>query len=141
MKFLFPILLLSSLYSWAHSDTIIVHKDARIEVLTAKQAAINKKSQMMTSNGLYKGFRVQVISTRLQDEALQIKSQLLSKYPEHKTYLAFQSPFYKVRIGNFIDRNEAIQLSKQLSKFYTRGVYVIEDAVEYTPPDEEETNN
>ena len=38
----FVILIFASFYSNA-ADTIIVHKDQRIDVLTAKQIAINKK--------------------------------------------------------------------------------------------------
>jgi len=36
------------------ADTIVVNKDPRLDVLTQKQAIVNKRSQMMTSNGLYK---------------------------------------------------------------------------------------
>ena len=68
------------------SDSIIVKKDARLDLLTAKQAQINKRSAMMTSNGQYKGYRIQVISTNSRDQALSIKTELLSRFPDQKTY-------------------------------------------------------
>jgi hypothetical protein len=118
------------------NDTVIVIKDARMDILTAKQAQINKRTSMMTSGGQYKGFRIQVVSTTNRDNATLIKTDLMNKFPEHKTYILFQSPNFKVRIGNFIKREEAEKLRKQLNKYFPQGVYVVEDAIEYYPKEE-----
>ncbi len=118
------------------NDTIIVVKDARMDMLTAKQAQINKRSSMMTSGGQYKGFRLQVVSTTNRDNASAIKTDLMNKFPEHKTYILFQSPNFKIRIGNFIKREDAEKLRKQLNKYFPQGVYVVEDAIEYYPKDD-----
>ncbi|MCA6481773.1 MAG: hypothetical protein IM540_01835, partial [Chitinophagaceae bacterium] len=48
-------------------DTIIVGQDPRLEVLSQKQKIVNKKQSMMAGNGLYRGFRIQVISTNQRD--------------------------------------------------------------------------
>ena len=62
------------------ADTIIVHKDPRIDVLTAKQIAINKVTVHIGSNGLFKGYRLQVLNTRSRDEAFKTKTMLLRKF-------------------------------------------------------------
>ncbi len=121
---------------WA-SDTILVKKDARLDLLTAKQAQINKRTAMLTSNGQYKGFRVQVISTNSRDQALRIKTELLSRFPDQKTYTSYQSPLFKVRIGNFVKKDDAEQFRKMLNRLYPRGVYVVEDVIEYNAADDE----
>jgi hypothetical protein len=118
------------------NDTVIVVKDARMDVLTSKQAQINKRTSMMTSGGQYKGFRIQVFSSNNRDNASAIKTDLMNKFPEHKSYIIFQSPNFKVRIGNFIKRDDAEKLRKQLNKYFPQGVYVVEDAIEYYPKDE-----
>ena len=41
-------------------DSIVVKKDPRFDILTQKQVSINKRSSMMTSAGMYKGFRISV---------------------------------------------------------------------------------
>jgi len=115
------------------SDTIIVRKDPRLDVLSAKQAQLNKRASMMTSTGLYKGFRIQVLSTQSRGEAFKMKTDLLVKYPDEKTYLIFQSPYFKVRIGNYLKREEAEKLRTQLNKLVPQGTYIVEDAIEYTP--------
>lgn len=120
------------------ADSVILNKDHRLDILTAKQVQINKRTAMMTSSGLYRGYRIQVISTNKRDLAFKIKAELLARFPDQKSYAMFQSPYFKVRIGNFIRKEEAERLRKQLMKFYPQGVYVVEDAIEYTPKDEEE---
>ncbi|MBC7651956.1 MAG: SPOR domain-containing protein [Deinococcales bacterium] len=114
-------------------DTTIVRKDPRLDVLTTKQAQINKRSSMMTSSGLYKGYRVQVLSTQSRGEAFKMKTDLLTRFPEEKTYLMFQSPNFKVRLGNYLKRSDAEKVRQQLNTLLSRNAYVVEDAVEYTP--------
>lgn len=121
-----------------YADSVILSKDHRLDILTAKQVQINKRTAMMTSSGLYRGYRIQVVSTNKRDLAFKIKAELLARFPDQKSYAMFQSPYFKVRIGNFIRKEEAERLRKQLMKFYPQGVYVVEDAIEYTPKDEEE---
>jgi len=123
------------------NDTIIIHKDPRLDLLSAKQALLNKRASMMTSAGMYKGFRLQVISTNSREEAIKIKTELLAKFPDEKVYLTFQSPSFKVRIGNFLKKEEAENFRNILSKYYPSGVYVVADAIEYTPKEAEEVGN
>ncbi len=122
----------------ANKDTTIVRKDPRLDILTAKQAQINKRSSMMTSSGLYKGFRIQVLSTQSRGEAFKMKTDLLTRFPEERTYLMFQSPNFKVRLGNYLKRSDAEKLRQQLNIILRRGTYIVEDAIEYTPKEGED---
>ena len=122
----------------AANDSVIVRKDARLDVLTTKQIAMNKRLAMMTPNGMYKGFRIQVISTSKRDDAFKVKSDLMSQFPDQKTYVIFQSPSFKVRIGNFLKKEDAEKLKAQLNKIYPNGVYIVDDGIEYTPKEEDE---
>jgi len=119
-------------------DTVIMVKDARLDILVAKQNQINKRTAMMTSAGLYKGYRLQVISTSKRDDANKMKTDLMNRFPEQKTYTLFQSPNFKVRIGNFLKKEEAEKYRNQISKFFPKGIYIVEDTIEYTPPEEEQ---
>ncbi|MEO7531753.1 MAG: SPOR domain-containing protein [Sediminibacterium sp.] len=113
------------------ADSIIVKKDPRLDVLSVKQMQANQRSALLTSNGLYKGFRIQVISTNKRDDATFTQADLQLKYPEEKIYLSYQSPNFKVRIGNFLKKEEAEKFKIELNKIFPNGVYIVEDAVEY----------
>jgi len=114
-------------------DTIIVHKDPRLDIFTAKQASINKVTARMSSNGLFKGYRLQVLNTRSRDDAFKTKAMLLENFPDEKAYILYQSPNFKVRIGNFINRSDAENFKKELSLFFPKPAYVVEDLIEYMP--------
>jgi hypothetical protein len=114
-------------------DTIVVHKDPRIDVLAEKQIAINKVASKMSSNGLFRGYRLQVLNTRSRDDAFKTKAMLLENFPDEKVYVLYQSPYFKVRIGNFITRSDADDFKNQLSAYYSQPAYVIEDLIEYIP--------
>lgn len=122
----------------AANDSVVVKKDARLDVLTARQVLMNKRMAMMTVNGLYKGYRIQVISTSRRDDAFKMRADLMTRFPDQKTYVIFQSPNFKVRIGNFIKKEEAEKYKAQLNKIYPQGVYIVDDGVEYTPKEDEE---
>jgi len=71
-------------YCVSGADTIVVKKDPRLDVLSIKQSQANQRSAMMTANGLYKGFRIQVISTNKRDDVFFTKADLQLKYPDEK---------------------------------------------------------
>ena len=114
---------------------VVVVKDVRYDLLSRKKAEINKKS--LASKTPTRGFRIQVLNTTNRNDALAAKAQLLSLYPEHKTYLMYQAPYFKLRIGNFVERKEADDLKKELNKLFPAGVFVIPSDIEAKPPKEE----
>jgi len=149
MKYFFLLLftfncLLSTLFAQLDSnkskqkDTIVVTKDLRLDVLTQKQAIINKRSKMMTSSGLYRGYRIQLLNSNNRNLAFKLKYDLLSAYPDQKTYVSYQAPYFKVRFGNFLHRDEAEKMKKQLSKTYPSGLFIVDDSIEYTPKGDED---
>jgi hypothetical protein len=137
----FRMLIIAILFSGSalanSGDTIIVHKDPRLDIFTAKQASINKVTARMSSNGLFKGYRLQVLNTRSRDDAFKTKAMLLENFPDEKTYVLYQSPYFKVRIGNFVNRNDAENFKKELSLFIAQPAYVVEDLIEYIPSADE----
>lgn len=130
-------LVITALYA-GNNDSIVVKRDPRMDLLAQKQAQVNKRTAMLTSNGQYKGYRVQVISTNSREQAFKIKAELLTRFSDQKTYTIYQSPLFKVRIGNFLRREDADKYRKLLNKVYPQGVYVVEDIIEYNPSEEEE---
>lgn len=119
-------------------STVVVHKDPRFDQMAAKQAEINKHS-LTTGPHRVSGFRIQAANTQNRDEANAVKAELLRRFPDQKSYLLYQAPNFKVRIGNFLTQKDAFQLRKMLSALYPgKGIYIIPDIVDYTPPAGEE---
>lgn len=115
------------------ADTIIVRKDSRLETLTAQQIVTNKITDKLLPNGMYKGYRLQVLSSRSREDAFNLKASLLQNFPEQKAYVLYQSPYFKVRFGNFLTKEEAENYKQKLLAIYSQGIYVMESPVEYNP--------
>ena len=118
------------------APAVVIRKDPRVDVLVRKQAATNaaiKKSTTRTA----KGYRLMVVNTNKRDEAIAAKSKLNTYYPDLKSYLVYQSPFFKVKVGNFKTREEADKYRKSMNTLFPKGVFVVNDTIEIKPEREE----
>ena len=59
------------------------------------------------------GFRVQIFATQDRNKADQLQDKLALKFDE-KIYIIFEAPNYKLRIGDFLDRDDAEILRMRL---------------------------
>lgn len=135
---LFVSISLSSL-AQTDSNNIVVHKDPRIDLLVKKQIEINEFTTR-NSRRSAQGFRIQVISTNNRTKALEAKTKIYQRFPELKTYLMYQSPFFKLKVGNFLDRQDAENFLQDIMQLFPTGVYVVRDIVEVKPEKSSELN-
>jgi len=108
-------------------------------MLIKKQAEINEVTTR-ESRKFARGFRLLVINTNKRDEAINAKARLYQYFPELKSYLLYQSPYYKLKAGNFRERKDAEAYQKKLSAFFPRGVFVMNDIIEVRPEKEADTS-
>jgi hypothetical protein len=142
-SYLFFIALLSSLVcfsqvtdtaakKWTDTSSVTVHKDPRLDLLVKKQMQINEETSRESRKSA-KGFRLMIISTTSRDEAIAAKTKVYTYFPELKAYLWHQSPYYKLKAGNFKDRKDAEIYQKKLNVYFPKGVFVMNDIVEVRP--------
>ena len=119
------------------TSSVIVHKDARLDLLISKQAEINEITSRDARRTM-KGYRLMIITTISRDEAIAAKTKIYTFFPEIKAYLWHQSPYYKLKAGNFKDRKEAEDYQKKLNAIFPKGVYIMQDVVELKPSKDKE---
>lgn len=126
---LFSLLIFSSTFAQADTSGVVVHKDPRADLLVKKQASINiatKKSHGRTM----KGYRLMVINTNKREDAISAKTKVYTYFPELKAYLIYQSPFFRLKAGNFKTRDEAEKYRKQMGPLFPKGVFIVSDTIE-----------
>jgi hypothetical protein len=119
---------------------LIVHKDSRADALVRKQAEINERSKRITGRTM-RGYRLLVLNTNSRDEAMAAKAKVYTHFPDQKAYLTYQSPFFKLKAGNFQTRDEAKRYQSLMNTLFPKGVFIIGDVIEVAPvkdPDEQE---
>lgn len=122
------------------SNSVIVHKDPRLDLLVKTQAQINDITSR-DGRRTDKGFRLMIISTNSRDEALAAKTKVYTYFPELKAYLWYQSPYFRVKAGNFKDRKDAEEYQKRMNTYFPKGVFIMKDVIEVKPGKETEDND
>lgn len=131
--------LVTSLAAKAQSDSmgvITVQKDERINLLGNKMAEYNKGLALKPRSS--KGFRLMLLSTSDRALAMQVRTKLLQQFPGQAVYMSFQSPYIKLKFGNFEERGEAERYRKIIlsQKMVPGNVYIMADNIELKPKEE-----
>jgi len=117
----------------AVSGKITVIKDDRLNTLEKKETAFNEALAMATKIG--KGYRLIVLSTNDRPLAMKVRGQLLQRYPEQKVYMSFQPPYIKLKFGNYVEKEEAENMKKEIlkNKIVSGNIYVVPEKIEIKP--------
>ena len=70
------------------------------------------------------GYRVQILATRYFDYADSLAISISSKIID-SVYVEFETPNYKVRVGDFIDRDSAVLLQKKLLNMGYKSAWIL----------------
>ena len=114
------------------TSSVVIHKDPRIDLLLKKQGEVNAAIKKASARSM-RGYRLLVINTNKRNEAIDAKTKIYTYFPELKAYLIYQTPYFKLKAGNFRTRDEADRYRKNLNSVFPKGVYIINDTIEITP--------
>lgn len=112
---------------YAVSSNAAVHADPRVEQLVDLHIAYNEEFPVMD------GYRIQLnmsSGNAALDNLNEIKTEFEEKYPEIKSYIIFREPYYRLRIGDFRTRLEAVAFLNRIKRDYPHA-WVIKDKIEF----------
>jgi hypothetical protein len=121
----------------AIAGKVTVNKDPRLDLLAKAQVDIANANAKMAAR-FTKGYRLFVLKTDDREYAMKVRAYLLQSFPEEKVIMSYQAPFIKMKFGNFIEKEEAEKIKKQIIKagIIKGGVYVVPDTIEVKPDKE-----
>ncbi len=93
---------------------------------------VNLHIRRNQQGGVVQGFRVEIFfSSELnaRQKAQNIKNEFLAAYPEYNVYITYISPDFKVRVGNFRTRNEALKAMNVIQGQFPKA-FVVPDLIE-----------
>ena len=102
---------------------ITIYDEDGIEELVNIQVEVNKRI------GGVEGWRIQLYSgsgPEGKQSALKVKGKLLGNFPDQDADLSFTSPFWRVRVGNYRHKHEALQLLNELRAIFPN-CYIVKD--------------
>ena len=75
------------------------------------------------------GYRIQIVQTTDPEEAKEVMRDAILRF-KHEVYRIFDAPHYKVRIGNFVNWNDAEKLQELAIKKGFRESWVIRTKID-----------
>jgi len=109
---------------------ITIIEDPRIVSLVEKHCYFNGKQKIA-------GWRVQIFfesGNNSKSRAYNKKGLFLAMYPDVGVYLMFQSPYYKVRVGDFRSRMDAEGFKQKLIGEFP-DAFVVKDEINFPDTD------
>jgi hypothetical protein len=103
-------------------STVVIIQDARLDGMVKRQKNANLAKQTMP------GYRIQIYFGSVRQKATDIKLDFTDKHNDVATYLTYQQPNFKVRVGDFRTRLEAQRFLKSMEGEYTT-MFIVPDEV------------
>lgn len=96
-----------------------------------------------------KGYRIQIYSGADRAAAKATKISFMKRFPSVRSYISYEVPYYKIKVGDFKTRKDAMDFHRYLSKTYSTTIVpsLINNRIppKYKPPvetaTEEQTEN
>lgn len=138
--FLFAATLIIKLTASAQDTTAVLDGignkiivDHRLDQLGIKMREYNESLSQKIQ--LVDGFRLQILSTTDRNQVMKVRSELIRLYPDQKLYTIFQTPYLKLKVGNFINKQDAEKFKQTLieSKLISGSIYLVPEKVELKP--------
>ncbi len=101
---------------------------------------IPRKDPISTEPDIINGFRVQLLMTKEIEEANKLKSDLNTLLQEDWVYVVFESPYYKVRVGDFPLRGHANEAMTNLINLGYKNSWIVPDKIVKNPPPKPKEN-
>ncbi len=104
-----------------------IKQDPRVSKMLKWHIEDNKKRDGM------EGYRIEIFSSSALnglEQALNKKVEFLKLYPENNVHVKFNAPVFKVRIGDFRTKNDALKLYKKIEKDYP-GAFIVPDIIDF----------
>lgn len=117
--------LCSPVLSQQGNGNVEVIQDKRVDVLVSKHKQLNENIRTIP------GYRVQIFfesGSKSSQKAMQVKEQFTARFPGQESYVIFQEPYYKVRVGNFRSKMEAQGFKQKIILDYP-GAFVVKDDI------------
>ncbi|MCH5319045.1 MAG: SPOR domain-containing protein [Paramuribaculum sp.] len=120
----------------------ISQPDSLLLMLQFQEQSINGEDPEKSQNSMKPknyGFRIQIFSdnnAKTAKNEARIKSRNVgSHFPQYRTYVSYNSPYWRVKVGDFKTREEAESALQQMSKVFPamkREMRIVKDRINFS---------
>jgi hypothetical protein len=104
-----------------------IRQDPRITDLLVRHTQINQRRRGTD------GFRLEIFfssEAKAREQAVKVKNEFNLIFPDIASYLLFQTPNFKVRIGDFRNKSEALKTKAYIASKYPNA-FIVKDNIRF----------
>jgi hypothetical protein len=104
-----------------------IRQDPRITDLLVRHSQINQRRRGTD------GFRLEIYfssENKARELAMRVKNEFNIIFPNIPSYLLFQTPNFKVRVGDFRNKSEALKAKAHIASKYPNA-FIVKDMVKF----------
>ena len=90
------------------------HVTAQVEQRLRDQAVVNQNVKYVS------GFRVRAYLGLERDQVMNIRRQIISRYPDETDYITFKQPVYRLYVGDYVSKLDAARGLARVRQFVPR---------------------
>lgn len=117
----------NTLFSQENNATDSIKKSHTIIV---KDSRVDKLNETYTSSYKLMGYRVQIYSGNSKQPAREARQRFSQLYRQTKAHESYEQPYFKVKVGDFKTKLEALKLKNDLSKHFPN-CFIVKDEIEF----------
>ena len=127
------------IFSFAQErGTVDVIKDPLIDTLIARRFSLKSPAAAKVIPYSSRGYRVQIYSGSNRKAAYDAQAKFQDRYPEQRTYITYNEPYFKIHAGDYRTRLEAEKTMQQLKGSFA-SLFIISEKI--NPPKADTTND
>lgn len=95
-----------------NGNKVYVETDNRLDQLVRRDSVLKSKVDKLP------GYRIQIYADVSRQGALRTKSTLMKYFPGAADHTYYRAPNYVVRVGDFLEKEDAIQFARKLKEVF-----------------------
>jgi len=121
------LILLTTIVSYAQENT---NDSLKTITPTIKDSRIAKLDAAYKSTYKLNGYRIQIFSGNKRQPAKEARLRFTRIYRKTKAHEVYEQPYFKVRVGDFKTKLEALKFKNELTKHFPN-CFIVKDEIEF----------
>ena len=120
----------------SEGTVVIEQPEALAARLKAPKSQVSEDEAVESAQKSTVGYRIQVFSdanaATAKNEAQMKERNILSRFPTLNTYITYNAPSWRLRVGDFKNREEAEEMMRELKNAfpsYSRELIIVRDRI------------
>ena len=111
-----------------------IYQPSSLDTLISRHILANQNLFKVNNHYGMEGYRIQIYSSNnrnAREESNKTRATFLSKFPDVISYPLYADPgYFKVRVGDFRTKAEAVKLFQRVSRDFP-GAYIVPDIISF----------